>query len=49
MHISLTDQLEKLIQQRVASGMYNKASEVVREALRKYFDTSNELASWGAQ
>ena len=42
MHVSLTEQLEGLIQERVSSGMYNNASEVVREALRKYFDVSGE-------
>lgn len=34
MNISLTPQLEELVRARVASGMYNNASEVVREALR---------------
>ena len=34
MNVSLTPQLEKLVQRKVASGMYNSASEVVREALR---------------
>lgn len=34
MNISLTPALEKLIQQKVDSGLYNNASEVVREALR---------------
>jgi len=34
MNISLTPTLEKLIQQRVKSGRYQTASEVVREALR---------------
>ncbi len=34
MNISLTPELEHLIDQRVKSGMYNSASEVVREALR---------------
>lgn len=38
MHVSLTKQLENLIHERVASGMYNNASEVVREALRKFFN-----------
>ena len=33
-NISLTPELEHLIDQRVKSGMYNSASEVVREALR---------------
>lgn len=34
MNISLTPELERLVQDRVSSGMYNSASEVVREALR---------------
>ena len=34
MNVSLTPELEKLIQKRVDSGRYTSASEVVREALR---------------
>ena len=34
MHISLTSRLEKMVREKVASGLYNNASEVVREALR---------------
>jgi antitoxin ParD1/3/4 len=34
MNVSLTPELERLVQEKVASGMYNSASEVVREALR---------------
>ena len=34
MNVSLTPELEKLISDRVASGRYHSASEVVREALR---------------
>ncbi len=34
MNVSLTPALEKLVQQKVASGLYNNASEVIREALR---------------
>lgn len=34
MNISLTPQLEKLVQAKVESGLYNNASEVIREALR---------------
>ena len=34
MNISLTPHLEELIREKVASGSYNSASEVVREALR---------------
>ena len=34
MNVSLTPELEKMIQDKVASGAYQTASEVVREALR---------------
>jgi antitoxin ParD1/3/4 len=34
LNVSLTPQLEKFVQARVASGRYQTASEVVREALR---------------
>jgi antitoxin ParD1/3/4 len=34
MNVSLTPELEKLVQTRVQSGRYTSASEVVREALR---------------
>ena len=34
MNVSLTRELERLVQRRVASGMYTSASEVMREALR---------------
>ena len=34
MNVSLTPELEAMIQAKVASGMYNNASEVIREALR---------------
>jgi antitoxin ParD1/3/4 len=35
MHISLTPELEEAVKSKVASGLYNNASEVVREALRQ--------------
>ncbi len=34
MNVSLTRELETLIEQKVKAGMYNSASEVVREGLR---------------
>ena len=34
MNINLTPQLEELVRAKVNSGLYNSASEVVREALR---------------
>lgn len=37
MNISLTPALEKMVQEKLASGLYNSASEIVREALRLLF------------
>jgi antitoxin ParD1/3/4 len=34
LNISLTPQLEAMVRQKVSGGLYNSASEVVREALR---------------
>jgi antitoxin ParD1/3/4 len=34
MNVSLTPELEEFVSEKVASGMYQTASEVVREALR---------------
>lgn len=34
MNISLTPALEKFVQDKVASGLYNSVSEVIREAIR---------------
>jgi antitoxin ParD1/3/4 len=38
MNVSLTPELESLVNEKVASGLYNSASEVVREALRLLFE-----------
>ena len=34
MHVSLTENLDAVVRSKVQSGLYNNASEVVREALR---------------
>ncbi len=34
MHISLTPELESRVKAKVKTGLYNNASEVIREALR---------------
>jgi len=34
MHVSLTPELERQVRLKVESGLYNNASEVVRESLR---------------
>ncbi len=47
MNVSLTPYLEAMIRQKVQSGRYNNASEVVREALRllEERDTFQRLAA----
>jgi antitoxin ParD1/3/4 len=35
MHVSLTDRLDEYVREKVTSGLYNNASEVIREALRQ--------------
>ncbi len=44
MNVSLTPELDNLVKNKVESGLYNSASEVVREALRllKSRDDLNE-------
>ena len=34
MNVSITEKLEEFVNDKVESGLYNSASEVVREALR---------------
>jgi antitoxin ParD1/3/4 len=38
MNISLTPELEHFIQEKVATGMYTSASEVIRESLRLLYN-----------
>jgi len=42
MNVSLTPELMQLVQNKVASGMYNNASEFIREAIRNV-DTNEQL------
>jgi len=38
MNVSLTPELERYVRRKVASGLYNNASEVIREALRLHVE-----------
>ncbi len=42
MHISLTPELEARVKQKVASGYYNNAREVIRDALR----SGKKMKNW---
>ncbi len=45
MNVSLTPNLEEYTRKKVESGLYNNASEVIREALRlMYFSDQNAEA-----
>jgi antitoxin ParD1/3/4 len=44
MNVSLTPELEKLVQKKVKSGRYQSASEVIREGLR-LLDDQDRLRS----
>ena len=46
MNVSLTPELERLVQEKVTGGLYQTASEVIREALRllKERDDDREAA-----
>ena len=45
MHISLTPELEAAVRQKVASGYYNNASEVIRDALR-FWECNEKLVQY---
>jgi putative addiction module CopG family antidote len=42
MHVSVTPELERIVKDKEATGLFNNASEVIREALR-FIQTNDEL------
>lgn len=42
LHVSLPKELENLVHNEVKTGLYGSASEVVREALRDFFDKMSD-------
>lgn len=49
MNVNLTPELEELIRRKVASGLYNNQSEVVREALRLLAEQDRLREAHGAR
>jgi antitoxin ParD1/3/4 len=49
MNVSLTPELEKFVQRKVESGLYNNASEVVREGLRLLKEHDDIRLKWREQ
>lgn len=49
MNVSLTPELERFVQGKVESGLYNNASEVVREGLRLLKEHDEIRKKWREQ
>ena len=49
MNVSLTPELEKFVTDKVESGLYNNASEVVRASLRLLKEEDDLKAKWREQ
>ena len=49
MNVSLTHELEKFVEGKVESGLYNNASEVVREGLRLLKEHDEIRMKWREQ
>lgn len=49
MNISLTPELERFVHGKVASGLYNNASEVIREGLRLLKEHDEVRVRWREQ
>ena len=49
MNVSLTAELEKFVDRKVESGLYNNASEVVREGLRLLKEHDEIRLKWREQ
>ena len=49
MNVSLTPELERFVDEKVESGLYNNASEVVRESLRLLKEHDEIRLKWREQ
>ncbi len=49
MNVSLTPELEKFVEGKVESGLYNNASEVIREGLRLLKEHDEVRLKWREQ
>lgn len=49
MNVSLTPELEKFVDGKVESGLYNNASEVIRESLRLLMEHDEIRMKWREQ
>ena len=49
MNVSLTPELERFVRRKVESGLYNNASEVIRESLRLFRERDELSNQWREQ
>ena len=48
MHVNLSPEMEGFIKNKVSSGFYGNATEVIRDAIRRMQAEENRVASWQA-
>lgn len=48
MHVNLSPEMEGFIKQKVASGFYGNATEVIRDAIRRMQAEESRIAAWQA-
>lgn len=46
MNVSITEELHKIVQEKVNSGLYSNASEVIRDAIRKLEREEKKENAW---
>jgi len=48
MHVNLSPEMEGFIKNKVASGFYGNATEVIRDAIRRMQAEESRMSSWQA-
>ena len=48
MHVNLSPEMEGFIKEKVASGFYGNATEVIRDAIRRMQTDDARIAAWQA-
>jgi antitoxin ParD1/3/4 len=48
MHVNLSPEMEGFIRNKVASGFYGNATEVIRDAIRRMQAEESRVAAWQA-
>ena len=48
MHVNLSSEMESFIKNKVSSGFYGNATEVIRDAIRRMQTEESRMAAWQA-